>query len=233
MAADNDYHDGLCQKCGVYQNLKAFRRTHGCRIRVCRRCELMQCIACTAQFSQICFTATEISNYFTKATPVVCLQCKRRGCTPRTPHPRFHGCYGPCARVLGRAAYTRKDWSMKKNNKTYKIVCKNCLKDEAARVHSRLQQLQQLNEATRVQTRLQQLRQLMLTSKRRRCVCHAIKPHLHAKRCPMHMTFAGEIPYPGCDVMTSEDSAWLRKRDERYRLRRHGGRHLHLDPAEK
>ena len=184
----------------------------------------MQCIACRAHFPQICFTATEISNYFTKATPVVCLQCKHRGCTSRTPHPRFHGCCGPCARVLGRAAYTRKDWSMKKKDKAYRIVCKSCLKDEAARMDARLQL---------VQTRLQQLRQLMKTSKRRRCVCKAIKPHLHSKRCPMHMTFAGEIPYPGCDVMTSEDSAWLRKRDERYRLRRHGGRHLNLDPAEK
>ena len=33
-------HDGLCRKCGVYQNLKAFRRTKGCRIDVCRSCEL-------------------------------------------------------------------------------------------------------------------------------------------------------------------------------------------------
>ena len=197
MAADNDYHDGLCQKCGVYQNLKAFRRTHGCRIRVCRRCELMQCIACTAQFSQICFTATEISNYFTKATPVVCLQCKQRGCTPRTPHPVLHGCYGPCARVLGRESYTSKDWSKKKKDKTYRIVCSSCQKDE---------------------TRLHRLRHLMKNSKRQRCVCHATKPHLHAKRCPMHMTFANEILYPGCDVMTAEDSAWLRKRDKRYRF---------------
>ena len=220
MAADNDYHDGLCQKCGVYQNLKAFRRTHGCRIRVCRRCELMQCIACRAQFPQICFTATEISNYFTKATPVVCLQCKQRGCTPRTPHPVFHGCCGPCARVLGREAYTSKDWSKKKKDETYRIVCNSCQKDEAAaRMQTRLQQLRQAHEAvTRMQTRLHQLRQLMKTSKRQRCVCHATKPHLHAKRCPMHMTFANEILYPGCDVMTAEDSAWLRKRDKRYRF---------------
>ena len=218
MAADNDYHDGLCQKCGVYQKLKAFRRTHGCRIRVCRRCELMQCIACTAQFSQICFTATEISNYFTKATPVVCLQCKQRGCTPRTPHPVFHGCCGPCARVLGRESYTSKDWSKKKKDETYRIVCNSCQKDEAA---------------ARMQTRLHRLRQLMKNSKRQRCVCHATKPHLHAKRCPMHMTFANEILYPGCDVMTAEDSAWLRKRDKRYRLRRHGGRHLNLNAEAK
>ena len=161
MAADNDYHDGLCQKCGLYQNLKAFRRTHGCRIRVCRRCELMQCIACTAQFSQICFTATEISNYFTKATPVVCLQCKQRGCTPRTPHPVFHGCCGPCARVLGRAAYTSKAWSMKKKDKTYRIVCNSCKKKEAAHV----------------KTRLQHLRQLMKTSRRQHCDCTTRKPY--------------------------------------------------------
>ena len=128
MAAENDYHDGVCQKCGVYQNLKAFRRKNGCRIRVCRRCDLMQCIACTAKFSQICFTATEISNYFTKATPVVCLQCKQRGCTPRIPHPVFHGCCGPCARVLGREEYTSKDWSKKKKDGTYRIVCSSCQK---------------------------------------------------------------------------------------------------------
>ena len=138
MAADNDYHDGLCQNCGVYQNLKAFRRTNGCRIRVCRRCELMQCIACTAKVPQTCFTATEISNYFTKATAVVCLQCKRRGCTPRTPHPVLHGCSGPCGKILGRASYTSRAWSRKAEDKNYSIVCTICKKNEAARKHARL-----------------------------------------------------------------------------------------------
>ena len=43
-----------CQECGVYQNLQAFRRIKGCRIDVCRRCELVQCIACTDKFPQTC-----------------------------------------------------------------------------------------------------------------------------------------------------------------------------------
>ena len=176
----------------------------------------MQCIACTAKFPQTCFTATEISNYFTKATPVVCLQCKSRGCTPRTPHPVFHGCSGPCGRNLGRAAYTSRAWSRKTEDKTYSIVCNSCKKNEAARVQARLQQLQQL----------------MKTSKRQMCIC-TDSPHTHVKRCPMHMTFAGEIVYPGCDVMTAEDFAWLRKRDKRYRSQRHDCRGLNLGAEAK
>ena len=43
-----------CQECGVYQNLQAFRRIKGCRIDVCRRCELVQCIACTDKLPQTC-----------------------------------------------------------------------------------------------------------------------------------------------------------------------------------
>ena len=210
-------HDGHCRKCGVHQKLKAFRRTNGYRIDVCRDCELMQCIACTATFPQSCFTPNEINNHFTRATPVVCPQCKNRGCTARCPHPVFHRCSGPCQKILGRAAYTSRAWSKMNTGKSYNIVCTSCRKDEAAHM----------------QTRLQHLRQLMQTSKRRRCVCPAKKPHLHATRCPMYMTFAGEILYPGCDVMTAEDSAWLRKRDKRYRLRRHGGRHLNLNAEAK
>ena len=43
------------------------------------------------------------------------------------------------------------------------------------------------------------------------------KPYLHVRSCPMHITFAGDIVYPGCDVMTAEDFTWLRIRDKRYR----------------
>ena len=158
----------------------------------------MPCTACTARLPQNMFTPTQISNHFTKGTPVVCLQCSSRGCSAR--RPELYTCAGPCNKLLGGAAYAPRALTRKKKDKTHSIVCNSCKK----------------NEAARVRTRLQQLRQLMETSKRRKCICTAVKPHTHVRRCPMHMTFAGEIIYPGCDVMTAEDSAWLRKRDKRY-----------------
>ena len=210
-------HNGLCQTCGAYKSLKAFRRTKGYRIDVCRQCEVMQCIACTATFPQTCFTSTEISNHFTKGTPVVCPQCKNHGCTARCPHPVFHRCSGPCQKILGRTAFTSRAWTMKNTGKSSCIVCNSCRKDEAAHL----------------QKRLQHLRQLLKTSKRKRCICRAIEPQGHDKRCPMHIAFPDDIRYPGCDVMTAEDSAWLRKRDGRYRLRRHGGKHVNLEAEAK
>ena len=210
-------HNGLCQRCGVYKSLKAFRRTKGSRIDVCRQCEVMQCIACTATFPQTCFTSIEISNHFTKGTPVVCPQCKNHGCTARCPHPVFHRCSGPCQKILDRTAFTGKAWTIKNTGRSSCIVCNSCRKDEAANL----------------QKRLQHLRQLLKTSKRKRCICRAIEPQEHEKRCPMHIAFPNDIRYPGCDVMTAEDSAWLRKRDGRYRLRRLGGKHVNLEAEAK
>ena len=57
------------------------------------------------------------------------------------------------------------------------------------------------------------LQNLMETSKRAACTCK--HPHAHTRSCPLHARYAGESPYPGCDVMSRADSDWLRGQRKR------------------
>ena len=57
------------------------------------------------------------------------------------------------------------------------------------------------------------LQNLMMNSKRKTCTCKT--PFAHSEKCPMHMRKAGERPYPGCDVMSREDSDWLQQQQRK------------------
>ena len=63
--------------------------------------------------------------------------------------------------------------------------------------------------------RRQQLQKLMKKSKRKACTCR--HPHAHTRTCPLHVKFAGDRPYPGCDVMSREDSDWFREQRKKNR----------------
>ena len=81
----------------------------------------------------------------------------------------------------------------RKKGQAHSMVCDSCSKGAAARE--------------------QRLRQLMEKSKRAACTC---KTQLaHSEMCPLHMRFAGERPYPGCDVMPRDDSVWLEQRSKK------------------
>ena len=55
-------------------------------------------------------------------------------------------------------------------------------------------------------------------SKRKGCVCQRLTGH--AEKCPMHISYFGEMPYPWCDVMTRDESEWLRDRSDSKKARR-------------
>ena len=171
----------------------AFRRSQGKRIDVCRKCELIPCAACDAMLPADSFTPGDVQRHFSYARKVVCLECNRRGCSAR--RPELYPCAGPCNKLLGSAAYAPADLSSRTKDRTHSMVCDGCKKHAAARE--------------------QRLRQLMKKSKRATCTCRL--PLAHAEKCPMHMRFAGERPYPGCDVMSREDSDWLQKRKKKHR----------------
>ena len=153
----------------------------------------MPCAVCGTRLPQHNFTPTEVSNHFTRAIPVVCVDCKKRGCSARG--PERYACDGPCNQLLGRKAYASQDWARMKQETKKRLVCEDCKKVEVKRE--------------------QHLRELMRTSKRKKCTCHL--PLGHAEKCPMHISYSGERPYPGCDVMSRSDSDWLQQRTQRPR----------------
>ena len=179
--------------CGVYQEWCAFRRSSQKREEVCRTCELVSCIACGDMLPQRCCAPQDIDSHFSHHRQVLCQECKKRGCSAR--RPGTYPCHGPCAKLLGCAAYAPDDLSKKRKDKAHAMVCVGC-KAQAA-------------------TREQQLRQLMKKSKRAACTCKC--PLAHAEKCPMHIRRWGERAYPGCDVMSREDSEWLQQQKKRRR----------------
>ena len=91
-----------------------------------------------------------------------------------------------CAAVLPRHSFTKND-IYGHFGSAKQVTCLVCKENEYAR--------------------LQRLRQLMNTSHRAACTCK--HPLSHTKKCPMHVRFAGDVPYPGCDVMSRAESDWF------------------------
>ena len=167
----------------------AFRRINWQRIDVCKKCELLPCKACSAMLPQHNFSCRDANNFFWRGGTVICLECKKRGCSPR--HPKQYTCTGPCKKLLPISAFPPILYQNKKPV-LHRMMCKTC---SAAKE--------------------QRLRELMKTSKRKRCTC--VHPLAHTERCAMHISFAGERPYPGCDVMSKEDSDWLQQRRKKHK----------------
>ena len=66
--------------------------------------------------------------------------------------------------------------------------------------------------------RQQRLQNLMEKSSRAACWCK--HPRAHTRKFPLHARYDGEIPYPGCDVMSRADSDWLMEQRKKNRYGR-------------
>ena len=84
----------------------------------------------------------------------------------------------------------------KTKGKKERLVCSQCKQVEVARE--------------------KELREKLKTSRRRKCTCQQAIGH--KQTCPMHVSYAGERPYPGCDVISREDSEWFHQRTQKPRL---------------
>ena len=176
-----------CRVCGEDQQFRAFRHKNGKRIDVCKKCELLPCTACSAMLPDSKFPSRDANNFFWRGGTIICLDCRKKGCSPR--HPESITCTGPCKQVLPISAFPP---ILRRNAKREKkrMICKKCIHAKETR-----------------------LRELMKRSKRKGCTCKS--QFTHTEKCPMHISFAGERPYPGCDVMSKEDSEWLHQRGKR------------------
>ena len=183
--SDSFCHTFPCRNCGEHKPLLDFRRKNWKRIDVCRKCETLQCARCAASLPRESFSNRDASNFFSRGSTVVCLQCKK--CGFRSRHHEEYLCTGPCQKFLPISGFPRK------TNELRQMMCIKC-----------------------TTARQQRLQHLMKKSKRKKCTCN--NQTTHTKKCPMHISFAGERPYPGCDVMSKADSDWLHRKRKWYTL---------------
>ena len=152
-----------CCECGISQALVAFRRCQGKRMDVCRTCERMPCAACAAMLPQHSFTSGDVHNHYSHERKVVCLECKKHGCSAR--RPELYPCAGPCNERLESAANDPNDLSSWKKDQRHRMRCKDCNKNASDRE--------------------KHLQRLMKKSRRAECTCQ--RPLAQAGQCPMHM----------------------------------------------
>ena len=208
----------FCTTCGLKQEIREFRRSQGQRHKVCRTCERIRCSACHRNLPHRSFNLKDIAHHFSHDRQIVCLQCKGHGSTARQPRPPIL-CSGPCGRLQKRKKGHNpfRARLTKKQQPPDNLLCNTCRKSTQ---RNRRQQGRTTKEIeTTERDRRRHLEHLMKTSRRSACTCQ--RPLAHADACPMHMRFFGEQPYPGCDVMTREDSDWLLSQ-RHPRKRKHG-----------
>lgn len=184
-----------CVDWNAEQPLASFRLERGKRKSTCRGCERIECAACKISKPNSEYTRFSVMNYWCYSRRVVCNDCQSKGCTNMDPH--MYLCTGRCRQKLGARRFKQKELYNHKHRETTELICLQCSAADAARDAARERKLTQL----------------MKTSKRKGCTCGSRLQH--DEKCPMHMRTHGERPYPGCDVMTPEDSEWLIKRRKR------------------
>ncbi len=75
-----------------------------------------------------------------------------------------------------------------------KLLCHICKEEEA-------------RQKARDFAKEKALKAKLKLSRRKHCTCGSLTAH--AEKCPMYPNKHGERPYPGCDVLTRDESDWL------------------------
>ena len=227
-ASRNRKKTTFCVGCAKWRRTTQFRRGAS----TCGTCLKIACAACGKNKKQTQYRTQDVYNFLNKKINALCRTCRRKGtklggskhkthkgehcrecrCTKcgvyqassafrRTKRGRVDICRtcelvpcAACAAMLPRGNFTDSDiyryfyFAGAKH-----ITCLVCKEQQ----HARQQRLQNL----------------MKKSKRAACRCK--HPHAHTRNCPLHARYAGERPYPGCDVMSRADSDWLREQRKR------------------
>ena len=168
-----------------------YRLSKDVRKDTCKDCERIKCAACKQEKPNASFDDSTARDVWNNGRQGVCKACKEQGCS--NGNPNMYKCTGPCQEEKGHNMFDAEQLTNFKIHGRRVLVCKECKKDEPARER--------------------RLRKLLKESKRARCKCGSKLQH--SERCPMFPRFLSEIPYPGCDVISREESEWLEKRSSR------------------
>ena len=180
-----------CEKCNLQKGVNEFRQVQRSRSDVCRSCEEVTCSTCHARRYAAGVDKKIVDVYFGRGL-YVCEACSLVGCTVKD--TCLYPCSSPgCGRAFGHVKF---DASQMKNHKTRgtKLHCHICKEEEA-------------RQKARDVAKEKALKAKLKLSRRKHCTCGSLTAH--AEKCPMYPSKHGERPYPGCDVLTRDESDWL------------------------
>jgi hypothetical protein len=180
-----------------------FRILTGVNSEKCLSCEVVQCAACRKHVEASLFKKKELENHFVRSDKLVCQECRAAGCTAKNPE-RYQCTTASCGKLCGCKSFDAKQLEHFKDRGGV-LTCVQC----RASFKQQLDNDQQEERTLRAKAK---------RSKRKGCVCQRLAGH--AEKCPMHIYYFGEMPYPWCDVMTRDESEWLRDRSDSKKARR-------------
>ena len=186
----------VCSQCSVDKPLVMFRVVKGVRAEQCFSCEVVPCAVCHTDVQAQRFSQSQLNNFFTKKTPMLCSGCTDAGCTARD--LQRYICT-ECGESLGHRMFNAKQLNNFKERGGV-LLCQRC---------------QSTTEEADT-TRERSLRAKAARSKRKRCTCN--RRLGHSETCPMHIRYSGEKTFPWCDVMTQHDSTWFQARFKKQRV---------------
>ena len=193
----------------------------------CKTCQMITCASCGERKVQAEYDRWSINNFFHHRIDVRCERCQKDG-TKKKNSERAHK--GEHQR-RDRQCDTCKEY---KNQRAFRwsttgrvdvctscelVKCRGCAKMLPQSSFRRVDRSHHFKDGQQVtcvtcreeeDKREKQLKARLKKSRRPGCTCK--HPNSHTEKCPMHIRYAGEKPFPGCDVMTRAESEWLHKR---------------------
>ena len=218
----------FCVGCATWKWTSEFR----CGASTCSTCLKIACAACGKNKKQTQYRTQDVYNFLNKKINARCRTCRRRGTklggskykTHKGEHRRECRCT-KCGVYQAMSAFRRTKRGRVNICRTCELVpCAACAdmlprgsftNSDIYRYFAGAKHITCLVCKDQQHERRQRLQNLMKKSKRSACMCK--HPHAHTRTCPLHAEYAGERPYPGCDVMSRKDSDWLMEQRKKNR----------------
>ncbi len=80
-------------------------------------------------------------------------------------------------------------------------------KARGTKLHCHICKEEEARQKARDVAKEKALKAKLKLSRRKHCTCGSLTGH--AEKCSMYPSKHGERPYPGCDVLTRDESDWL------------------------
>ena len=227
-APKNRKNTTFCVACAEWKWSIEFRRGAS----TCQTCLKIACAACGENKKQAQYRREDVYNFLNKKINALCRTCRQKGRklggskhkTHRGEHCRECRCT-KCGVCQGSSAFRRTKRGRVDVCRTCELVpCAACAamlprrnftERDIYTYFAGTKHITCLVCREQQHARRQRLQRLMQKSKRAACTCK--HPKAHTRKCPMHVSYAGDRPYPGCDVMTRADSDWfMEQRKKRY-----------------
>lgn len=117
-----------CTTCNDTKPLVRFRLHQKVRKNICMDCERIMCTGCHTSKPNEAFEPSIVANFWKSQRKALCINCKARGITAKTPN--LYTCTSYCGAELGCKYFDRHQLDKFKHNGRKTLVCKECQKLE-------------------------------------------------------------------------------------------------------